>query len=210
MSHLGFSFAVGAWQRGSSSSGRKMFPLHRIVACILIAAAFACARHTGATDGEIVTIDRSCGDAGCDGWAAHPQLTETPGVLDACVSATQRFDARCGVALDAAETAKLARDCKQLAQTHGEGAFAWLACRGGASCEAPAAGCEQTSTFGDELCTMPTMSCSSYCTDRFRRFLDEIAPRLKPALLAAARTCGTQKLCGDATSCMSAWLTLIE
>jgi hypothetical protein len=187
-----------------------MFALHRIVGSIFIAAAFACARHTGATDGEMVTIDRACGDAGCDGWAAHPQLTETPGVLDACVSATQRFNARCGVPLDAADAAKLARDCKQLAQTHGEGAIAWLACRGGASCEAPAAGCEQTSTFGDELCVMPTMSCSSCCTDRFRLFLDEIAPRLKPALLAAARTCGTQRLCGDATACMAAWLTLIE
>jgi hypothetical protein len=165
-----------------------MFALHRIVGSIFIAAAFACARHTGATDGEMVTIDRACGDAGCDGWAAHPQLTETPGVLDACVSATQRFNARCGVPLDAADAAKLARDCKQLAQTHGE----------------------QTSTFGDELCVMPTMSCSSCCTDRFRLFLDEIAPRLKPALLAAARTCGTQRLCGDATACMAAWLTLIE
>jgi hypothetical protein len=171
---------------------------------------FACARHTGATDGDMVTIERTCGDAGCDGWAAHPQLTETPGVLDACVSATRRFDVRCGVALTADDAAKLTRDCKELAQTHGEGAIPWLTCRGAAACEAPAAGCEQTSTFGDELCASPAMSCSSYCSDNFRRFLDEIAPRLKPALLSAARTCGTQKLCGDATACMSAWLTLIE
>ena len=40
--------------------------------------------------------------------------------------------------------------------------------------------------------------------------LEEIAPRLKPALLNAARTCGAQKLCGDATACMNAWLALID
>jgi len=189
---------------------RGPLPIVSLLASSLAYFAFACARHTGATDGEMVTIDRTCGDAGCDGWAAHPQLTETRGVLDACVSATRRFDARCGVALTADDAAKLTRDCKQLAQTHGEGAIPWLACRGAAPCEAPAAGCEQTSTFGDELCASPAMSCSSYCTDRFRGFLDEIAPRLKPALLSAAKTCGTQKLCGDASACMSAWLTLIE
>ena len=170
--------------------------------------AVSCARHTGATDGETVTIDRNCDDdAGC-AWATHPQVSETPGVADACVRSTQRFAARCGVA--GADAAKTNRDCKQLALTHGEGAIPWLACRAEASCDAPAAGCEQTSTFGDELCASPAMSCSTYCTPRFRAFLDEIAPRLKPALLTAARTCGAQKLCGDATACMNAWVALIE
>ena len=189
---------------------RGPLPIVLLLASSLPYFALACARHTGVTDGEMVTIDRTCGDAGCDGWAAHPQLTETPGVVDACLAATRRFDARCGVALTADDTAKLTRDCRQLAQTHGEGAIPWLACRGAAACEAPATGCEQTSTFGDELCASPALSCSPSCTDRFRRFLDEVAPRLKPALLSAARTCGTQKLCGDAAACMSAWLTLLE
>jgi hypothetical protein len=170
--------------------------------------AVSCARHSGATDGETVTIDRNCDDdAGC-AWATHPQVTETPGVADACVRSTERFAARCGVA--GADDAKTNRDCKQLALTHGEGAIAWLACRAEASCDAPAAGCEQSSTFGDELCASPAMSCSSYCSDRFRRFLDEIAPRLKPALLAAAKTCASQKRCAEARDCMSAWVALID
>ena len=172
--------------------------------------AFACTRHTGATDADMVTIERTCGRGGCEGWAAHPQLTETPGVLDACVSSTQRFDERCSVTLTEEDAAKVTLDCKQLAQTHGEGAIPWLACRGAAPCETPAVGCDQTSTFGDELCASPAMSCSSYCSDSFRRFLDEIASRLKPALLSAAKTCGAQRLCGDASACMSAWLTLLE
>ncbi len=182
----------------------------RLFSWFLVALAVSCARHTGVTDGDVVTIEKACGDAGCDGWAAHPQLTETPGVLEACVNATRRFDARCGVTRTAEDAAKLASDCKQLAQTHGEGAISWLACRAEASCDAPAAGCAQTSTFGDELCASPAMSCSAYCTPRFREFLDELAPRLKPALLGAARTCGAQKLCGDATACMNAWLALID
>jgi hypothetical protein len=189
---------------------RSTLPIGSLLGASIAFAAFGCARHTGATDGEMVTIERTCGDAGCGAWATHPQLTETPGVLDACVTSTRRFDARCGVALTADDEAKLTRDCKRLAQTHGEGAIPWLACRGAAACETPAVGCEQSSAFGDELCTSPAMSCSTYCSERFRGFLDEIAPRLKPALLNAARTCGTQKLCGDATACMSAWLTLIE
>ena len=121
--------------------------------------------------------------------------------------------ARCGIASGGdvtSDDAKTLRDCKLLAQTHGEGAIPWLACRAAASCEAPGVGCEQTSTFGDELCASPAMSCSTYCSDRFRKFLDEIAPRLKRAVLGAARSCATQNLCADATACMTAWVALIE
>lgn len=172
--------------------------------------AVACKQHTGATDGDVVTIERSCGQGGCEGWTAHPQLAETPGVVDACMRSTQQFAERCGVAVTEKDAAKASADCKQLAQTHGEGAIPWLACRGAAPCDTPATGCDQTSAFGDELCASPIMRCSAYCSDDFRAFLDEIGSRLKPALLAAAKTCGTQKLCGDASACMSAWLTLLE
>ena len=171
---------------------RLLSPISTTVIAASVAVAAACARQTSQTDGDPVNVDR----------------TETPGVVDACVESTARFAARCGVA--GSDEAKTLGDCKRLAQTHGEGVIPWLACRGAASCEMPAAGCEQSSTFGDELCASPAMSCSAYCTERFRRFLDEIAPRLKPALLSAARTCGTRKLCGEASACMSAWLVLIE
>lgn len=159
------------------------------------ALALSCARHTGATEGET-------------------GAAETPGVVDACIRSTQQLAARCGIARgsgdDATDDAKTLRDCERLALTHGEGAIPWLACRGAASCERPAEGCEQTSTFGDQLCASPVMSCSTYCSDRFRSFLDEIAPRLKASILAAAQTCTTKKLCADATACMTAWVALIE
>jgi hypothetical protein len=177
---------------------RLLLPIPFLVLVVGVAAPLACARQTSATDGNVVKVDP----------------TETPGVVDACIKSTERLAARCGVADSGPDAgidhAKTTRDCKQLALTHGEGAIAWLACRGDAPCDAPAAGCEQTSTFGDELCASPVMSCSTYCTDRFRLFLDEIAPRLKPALLSAARACGAQKLCGDASACMTAWIGLIE
>ena len=184
------------------------------VTSAVVGLAVGCARHTGTTEGETVTVDRNCGDdAGC-AWVTHPQVTETPGVVDACMRATQQLATRCGIASAsgdiATDDAKTLRDCKKLALSHGEGAIPWLACRGDASCDAPAARCEQRSTFGDDLCASPAMSCSNYCSDRFRSFLDEIAPRLKPALLAAAKTCASQKRCADATACMSAWVALIE
>jgi hypothetical protein len=186
-----------------------MSRIHLVLSVIVFATLLACSRQTGATDGDIVTIEKSCHDAGC-GWSAHPQLSETAAVTDACVRSTQQLRTRCSVALTSDDAAKTVRDCKQFAQTHGEGAIPWLACRGAAPCETPAVACDQTSTFGDELCASPAMSCSSYCTDTFRLFLDEIASRLKPAMLAAAKTCATQELCGEATACMSAWLTLLE
>ncbi len=175
-----------------------------------IAAALSCSRQTTATNGETVILDKRCGETACDGWSADPHLLETPGVADACVRSTRQFSAHCNVVFDEQQRAKATADCKLLALTHGEGALPWLDCLATARCGASPAACAQTSTFGDELCAPAIMRCSSYCSDSFRRYLDDVGARLKPAVLAAAKTCGTQKLCGDATACMSAWLTLLE
>jgi hypothetical protein len=123
---------------------------------------------------------------------------------------TRQFSAHCEVVFDEQQAAKAAADCKLLALTHSESAIPWLDCLATAECETSATACVQTSTFGEELCASGIMRCSSYCSDSFRRYLDDVGARLKPAVLAAARTCGTQKLCGDATACMSAWLILLE
>jgi hypothetical protein len=188
-----------------------MSRLHLCISVAILAVApLACSRQTASTNGETVTVDKKCGETACDGWSADPHLSETPGVAEACVRSTRQFSAHCDVAFDAQRAAKAEADCKLLARTHTEGAIPWLDCLATAPCGAPPDACAQTSTFGDELCASGIMRCSSYCSDSFRRYLDDVGARLKPAVLAAARTCATQKLCGEASACMTAWLTMLE
>ncbi len=190
-----------------------MSRLHLITSVIVltvVAASLACSRQTASTNGETVTVDRKCGETACDGWSADPHLAETPGVAEACLRSTRQFSAHCDVVFDEQQAAKVAADCKLLALTHSAGAIPWLECLATAECATSATACVQTSTFGDELCASGIMRCSSYCSDSFRRYLDDVGARLKPAVLEAARTCGNQKLCGEASACMSAWLMLLE
>ena len=175
-----------------------------------IVAPLACSRQTASTNGETVTLDKRCGPTACDGWSADTHLAETPGVAEACVRSTRQFSAHCDVGFDERQAAKATADCTLLAMTHSEGAIPWLDCLATAECGTSATACAQTSTFGDELCATGIMRCSSYCSDSFRRYLNDVGARLKPAVLAAARTCGAQKLCGEASACMSAWLMLLE
>lgn len=143
-------------------------------------------------------------------WTAQIQnAVATPGVEEACQAAYAPKSTRCGVKLTDENLVAIDAECTNAAVTSTEAGVAYYTCLGASAC-GKAAACDQPSSFGAELCSMPMGSCLSSCQDPDHGGLDGLGSRLKPALLDAARTCMNQTTCEAVTGCIAAWQKLLE
>lgn len=144
-------------------------------------------------------------------WTAHVSLTATPGVEAACQKAYADSWAQCGGQPTDEDVAGKNEECANAALIDAETGVAYYACLGASACGKLAADCEQASTLGDEVCAMRGASCTEApCNDASRAGLNDIGSHLKPAMLAAAKTCLSQSTCDDVGACMREWWKLID
>jgi hypothetical protein len=143
-------------------------------------------------------------------WTAQIEhVSATPGVEEACQKAYADHDARCGVQLTEDRAAIRDTECAQAALADTDAAVPYYECLGASECgKIPS--CEKPSSFGAELCAMPSGSCVSSCHDPGHGSLDGLGSLLKPALLDAAQTCMKETSCDEVNRCMDAWRKLFE
>ncbi|MEA2748013.1 MAG: hypothetical protein QOI41_2156 [Myxococcales bacterium] len=144
-------------------------------------------------------------------WTTRVSLRATPGVEDACLKAYADFWAQCSAQPTEDDVTRKDARCANAALIESEAARPYYACVAAAECGKPATDCEQPSTLGDELCAMRGASCmEAPCDDASRAGLNDIGSHLKPAMLAAAKTCLSQTSCDDVAGCMREWWKLID
>jgi hypothetical protein len=142
-------------------------------------------------------------------WTAHLEnFVATPGIAEACQAANAAAATRCGYPPSDIATAWVEAECAQAALANTEAGAAYLGCLGTSAC-GEVADCDRPSSFGADLCAMPTGGCLSGCQDPGHGRLDGLGSRLKPALLDAARQCMNETSCDDVIGCMAAWQKLV-